>query len=360
MANRRGDNGAAAFAVPRHHFIPTRAWARPTAGVEGYWIDRERDPDRWWGAVCSDTVIVTQIDEGRTELTEENVRRTFSYTCSSTGPSLVFALLGLLDADREHRVLEIGTGTGWTAALLSRLAGDEHVTTVEIDPVLAVGARDNLARAGFAPHLVVGDGADGVSARAPFDRVHVTCGVSAIPYPWIAQTRPGGIIVLPWSGNHRALRLTVGEDGTAIGDFHGECAFMPLRGGRRATRHAGIPEGAREREVTTDVRRIVALSPGWWVCLAELVGAIPAVSGQGDEGLLAVLSAGMSHARVHLAADGTARVTQRGPRNLWDEAEEAHRKWTEWGCPDIGRFGMRVTPERQYVWLDDPSRPLKE
>ena len=363
MANEWSEPGALAYAVPRHHFIPARAWARPTEGVQGYWIDRERDPDRWWQAVCSDTVIVTQIDEGRTELTEENVRKTTYYTCSSTGPSLVFSLLDLLDVHRGDRVLEIGTGTGWTAGLLSHLAGDAQVTTVEIDPALAAAAGEALARAGRAPHVLVGDGAEGVPERAPFDRVHVTCGVSTIPYAWIAQTRPGGLIVLPWAGNHRMLRLTVGEDGTAVGDFHGECTFMPLRSPHQA---AGTPQPAgpvgeeREREVGTDVRGILTLSPGWWVCLAAFLGTVPAVLDRGNEGILAVLSAGDSHARVRLDAEGTARVWQRGPRNLWDETEEAHRRWTEWGRPDIGRFGMRVTPRGQYVWLDDPARPLED
>lgn len=360
MTKESGELGAAPFAVPRHHFIPAQAWARPTAGVEGHWIDREGEPDRWWSAVYSDTVIVTQIDEGTTELTEENVRKTFNFTCSSSGPSLVFAFLDLLDTRRGHAVLEIGTGTGWTAGLLSHLVGEEHVTTVEIDGTLAATAAENVARAGFSPQLVVSDGVEGAPARAPFDRVHVTCGIYDIPYTWISQTRPGGIIVVPWARNDRMVRLTVNEDGTAIGHFYDNCAFMPLRSQRPQQDDGNIPDDERERDVHTDVRQIVTLSPGWEVCLAELVGVTPAVADQGENGLFAVFSQGTSHARVQLNANGTARVTQRGPRNLWDETEKAYHTWTEWGTPGIDRFGMSVSPERQYVWLDKPHQPVKQ
>ncbi|TDC15998.1 methyltransferase domain-containing protein [Streptomyces sp. 8K308] len=356
MTSRAGALAAAAFAVPRHHFIPPRAWAWPTAGSEGHWIDRERDADRWWSAVSSDTVIVTQIDDGETELTEEAVRKTFTYTCSSSGPSLVFAFLDLLDPGPGHRVLDVGTGTGWTAGLLSHLVGEENVTSVEVDQTLLTTAEKNLARAGVSPRLVLGDAAEGAPAGGPFDRVHVTCGVYDIPHDWIARTRPGGTIVLPWSRNHRIVHLTVGDDGTAAGRFHDSCAFMPLRG-QRPARIGGLPDDERERAVTTDVRRILDLTPGWEVYLAAVVGDIPAVVRKGQDHVLAILSEGASHARLETKGSG-GTVTQRGPRNLWDEVERAHLAWTAAGAPGIDRFGLTVTQDRQDVWLDSPARTV--
>lgn len=363
MTDRFGALGAAAFAAPRHHFIPGQAWARPTAAAEGYWIDRERDGERWWGAVYSDTVIVTQLDDGMTELTEEAVKKPpRNATCSSSGPSLVFAALDLLDARPGHRVLEIGTGTGWTAGLLSHLVGEERVTSVEIDKTLAGTAKDGLARAGFSPHVVVADGAEPVATDRPFDRVHVTCGVYDTPYTWITQTRPGGVIVMPWSRNHRVVRLIVHDDGTATGTFHDKCGFMPLRS-QRPSQQGGIPDDEREREVHPDVvHRLLSTSPGWEMCLMERVGDTPFHTQRGEDGSFVVLTdvpSGTSLARVHLTSAG-ARVTQRGPRNLWDEAERAYDMWTDWGCPGIERFGMAVTPTTQYMWLDDPDHPVKQ
>lgn len=356
MSNLASALGAVTFAVPRHHFIPAQGWAWPTAGIEGFWIDRGRDLNRWWRAVYSDTVIVTQIDDGAMELTEENLRKTFNYTCSSSGPSLVFAFLALLDAQPGHRVLEIGTGTGWTAGLLSHLVGEEHVTSVEIDETLAATAMDSLTSAGLAPHLIVGDGAEGAPPKAPFDRVHVTCGVRDIPYSWVAQTRPGGMIVMPWMANNRVLRLTVHDDGTATGDFHDECAFMPMRS-QRQPESTSLPDDEREQELEIfTARSMFTHSPGWSICLMELVGDLPFITDY-DHGSLVTLRVGTSLAQAHLTPTG-ARVTQRGPRNLWDEAERAHHLWTEWGCPGIDRFGISVTPEGQYVWLDEPQRPV--
>lgn len=122
------------------------------------------------------------------------------------------------------RVLEVGTGTGWTAALLSHLVGEENVTSIEVDVAVAEQAAKNVSAAGFQPNLVVGDGAIGFSDRAPYDRVHVTCGVHTMPYTWVAQCRPGAVIVAPFStecGADVAVCLSVGEDGTAEGRFPG-------------------------------------------------------------------------------------------------------------------------------------------
>ena len=79
-----------------------------------------------------------------------------------------------------------------TAALLSHRRGFANVTSVEIDESLAKQAATNLAQLGYAPRLVVGDGADGRPDRGPYDRVHVTCGVTTIPYAWVEQTVPAG------------------------------------------------------------------------------------------------------------------------------------------------------------------------
>jgi protein-L-isoaspartate(D-aspartate) O-methyltransferase len=130
----------------------------------------------------------------------------------------------MLDAGRVEpamRVLEIGTGTGYTAALLAHQLGARNVTTIEIDPDLAARARAALATAGYGEVTVIcGDGARGHPAGAPFDRVLSTVAAPRVPAAWIAQTRPGGLVVTPWSSAYKPaglLSLTVGDDGTATG-----------------------------------------------------------------------------------------------------------------------------------------------
>lgn len=341
----------AVIRVARHHFIPARAWARPSGSGRGHWIDREAGPGLWWEAVYSDSVIYTQIDDGRTELTEENAARTYAPTCSASSPLLVAAFLRRLGPRPGMRVLEIGTGTGWTAGLLSHLAGGaDLVTTTEIDPALAATAAANLRRAGLSPHLVTADGEAGLPGAAPFDRVHVTCGVRDVPYAWVAQTRPGGVLVLPCARTMRLLRLTVQEDGTATGRLHEECAFMPLRGQREQPARPAAQAPPRTRSLTRDPSALTALfdpPPGLQVLFDALVGDTPWRTG---DGVITPLSDGVSLATV----DG-GQVTQTGPRDLWDLAERVFGVWEKHGRPGLDRIGVTVTPEEQFVWLDDPA-----
>ncbi|WP_165974694.1 hypothetical protein [Nonomuraea deserti] len=119
---------AALQAVPRHEFVPTLGLAFFGDG-DARVIDRETDPAAWWDAVYSDTSIVTQLDDGATDLASGSG----DHTSSASAPSTVASLLHLLAAGPGHRVMEIGTGTGWTACLLSHLAGEHgSVTSIEV------------------------------------------------------------------------------------------------------------------------------------------------------------------------------------------------------------------------------------
>ncbi|MBA9002648.1 methyltransferase domain-containing protein [Thermomonospora cellulosilytica] len=253
---RLGDLGpwrAPLYEVPRHLFVPERAWCTPD-GRPGYLIDRSRDPEQWVRAAYTDMAIVTQLDDGATDIGSGDGE----YTCSLSAPSMVLAGLSLLSPERGDRVLEIGTGTGWTAALLSHRVGAENVTTVEVDPALGMRAVERLKAVGYRPRVVVGDGAEGFPERAPYDRVHVTCGVREVPYAWVEQTRPGGVIVLPWMHSPHSgelTRLTVHEDGTATGRFYGEVDFMMLRAQRR-TDGRGATKIGHGLTVTPEGQRI--------------------------------------------------------------------------------------------------------
>jgi protein-L-isoaspartate(D-aspartate) O-methyltransferase len=346
------DLAAALFATPRHHFIPDQAWA---SGPR-VWIDRHTDPDTWWRAVYADSAIVTQLDGGRTPLTPETAAD-FRHvpTCSASAPHLVTAALRYLDPAPGDAVLDIGTGTGWTAALLTRLVGDERVTTVDVSAELSAVAAANVAQAGAAPSVVVADALVDIPGEQ-FDRVHVTAGVERVPYTWIERTRPGGTIVLPYHPPiGRLLRLTVGEDGTATGTFQAEdCAFTPLRSptsdGPRA--EPASPSAGPERAPRAPVIDPAFLGdrpPVLDALLAARLGAVPWVR---PDGAIEIFN-GASRAVVR---DGDVRQT--GPRALWDEAEHTVRWWTDHGRPGLGSIGLTVTPESQFVWLGDPGTPL--
>jgi len=133
----------------------------------------------------------------------------------------------------QHRVLEIGTGSGYQAAVLSRLA--REVVTVERYRTLAETARMRLETLGYGNVTVVtGDGLDGHAARAPYDRIIVTAAAESIPEPLLGQLAAGGVMVLPLGphgGAQRIVKLTKSADGIAREDLIW-VRFVPLLPGQ--------------------------------------------------------------------------------------------------------------------------------
>ncbi|MFI0444621.1 methyltransferase domain-containing protein [Actinomadura sp. 6N118] len=353
-------------AVPRHLFVPETAWAVPDRPrYEGFAIDRRADPQTWWNAVYTDTAIAIQLDDGA----GDPLSGTGTWTSSCSAPGIVVTFLQELGALDHHRVLEIGTGTGWTAGLLTWRLGPGNVTSVEIDETLAAQAAENLGAAGLAPQLIVGDGVVGFADGAPYDRVHVTCGVERVPHAWVEQCRPGASIVLPWSpgwGIGHLAQLTVTGDGTALGHLTGPAGFMMLRSQRRPF---GGPERAVEQskkaEVSTarlDPRSVMAQAPGAEVAIAALVPNVRShleAAPDGSYRIWAVESRGddPSWACADFEPGRTDRaVRQYGARRLWDEVENAYLQWVTWGSPPRERFGLTVDATAQQIWLDDPHR----
>lgn len=121
---------------------------------------------------------------------------------SASQPRLVAWMLEQLDIKPGMRILEIGSGTGYNAALLAHIAGPENVTTVEIDGDLAAMARDKLRSLGYGSVVVLAqDAADTSYAEASYDRIIVTVGAWDILPSWFEALAPGGKIVIPLSLN---------------------------------------------------------------------------------------------------------------------------------------------------------------
>jgi protein-L-isoaspartate(D-aspartate) O-methyltransferase len=145
-------------------------------------------------------------------------------------PYVVALMTELLAPARNHRVLEIGTGSGYQAAVLSQLAG--RVFTMELVPELAVPARETLARLGYANVTArQGDGYKGWPEEAPFDRIILTAAPVHIPQALIDQLKPGGRLVAP-VGSRREQELTILEkrpDGKVERRAAGAISFVPMR-----------------------------------------------------------------------------------------------------------------------------------
>ncbi|SKA39009.1 Protein-L-isoaspartate carboxylmethyltransferase [Marinactinospora thermotolerans DSM 45154] len=120
-------------ATPRACFLPDLMWPLDPDTGRHLSVDRRTDPGEWERWAATDTAITTQWDDGtHTGPTPGTVP-----TSSSSMPSVVTSMLGHADIRPGTRVLEVGTGTGWNAALLSARLGSGNVVTVEVDPVLA-------------------------------------------------------------------------------------------------------------------------------------------------------------------------------------------------------------------------------
>ena len=153
---------------------------------------------------------------------------------SSSQPSLMAAMLEQLDLRRGHRVLEIGAGTGYNAALLARVVGAAgNVVSVELDPATARGAGRALALVKSAADVVVGDGRDGWPRGAPYDRIIVTASSPTVPRAWYDQLRDGGLLELPLlidrAGHAQAIITLRKQPGQLRSQALLYGGFMPLR-----------------------------------------------------------------------------------------------------------------------------------
>ncbi|MFF3154031.1 methyltransferase domain-containing protein [Streptomyces sp. NPDC057910] len=362
---------APAFAaVPRAAFLPDLIWPFDMASGQSVPVARTREPELWHAYADADVPVVTQWDDGAHSGTHPGDVS----TSSASMPSVVFSMLRDLDVRPGHRVLEIGTGTGWNAALLAHRLGDDRVVSVEVDAAVAGGAREALERFGAQPQVVCGDGYLGHPVSdVPYDRVIATCGLRSVPFAWVEQCRPGGLIVAPW-GTHfthgdAVARLVIAEDGrSASGRFTGPVEFMKLREQRRPAFAHGdyVPDGVGEGdETSTEISEGELLGGRFDPRVFALGLRVPdcaLVVAEKREGARPVWFYGLgdrSWACVQFRDAGRARVWQAGPRRLWDEVRGALAWWEAAGRPGFDRFGLSVRGSGEVVWLDAPDRVVR-
>lgn len=145
-------------------------------------------------------------------------------------PYMVALMTELLELEPEHRVLEIGTGSGYQAAVLAFLV--DRVFTVERIPELAAKARDTLDKHGFVNvEVIVGDGSLGWPESAPYDRIIVTAAAPSVPKPLVEQLADDGKLVIPVGDRDiQDLQLIHKIKGRVHSNMHGGCRFVGLIG----------------------------------------------------------------------------------------------------------------------------------
>lgn len=201
-------------AVPRHRFVPDAPLADAYANAT---VDIKYDTD---GVPVS---------------------------CASQ-PDIVALMLDQLQAQPGERILELGAGTGYNAALIAHLVGpDGRVTTIDVDDDLAEGARARLAATGFTNvDVLTGDGALGHTEGAPYDRIIATVGAHGVPDAWLEQLAPGGRLVTPQRLKGSVSRSIVYEQhgGRWVSRGSAMNSFVPLRRGIADDDRRDIPLAA--------------------------------------------------------------------------------------------------------------------
>ncbi|QUQ66679.1 methyltransferase domain-containing protein [Kutzneria sp. CA-103260] len=328
---------AAVAETPRHLLVPT-AYEQ---GADGGWAEvgaRE--------LAYSTATLVTRVEDGRP-------------VSSSTKPDLMVRMLEALEVEDGDRVLEIGTGTGYNAALLAHRLGDGNVYSVDVDREIVKTARERLAGFGCRPHLAAVDGIGGWPEHGPYDRIIATCAVPRIPKAWLDQVTVGGKVLVDVKVNTGAGNLVLLEkrNDRLEGRFTERwAAFMAMRhDGDIEPVRAVKAEGGQERETAAPERPWDGHREVWFLAALELPAGMrygyvldpvtrrPTGSSlQAPDGSWCRVSEGV--------------VTEAGATGLWSEVERAYEAWCGWGRPGWGRFGLTVTEQGQRLWLDGPEQ----
>ncbi|MEV5571283.1 methyltransferase domain-containing protein [Spirillospora sp. NPDC052269] len=350
-------------AVPRHRFVPDTVWIED--GDRLLPVRRADDRSAWLELCYANEVVITQVDDG---VPAEPGQVGHEITSSASRPDVVASMLAALVVEPGMNVLEIGTGTGWNAALLAERLGADRVTSVEVDPQLAGRAQRVLREVGHRVTVVTGDGALGHPEHTPFDRVIATVAADRVPSAWAAQTRPGGRVLVPWTTdfhNGALVSFAVSRDSTMRGRIVGNVAFMRLRDqrGKQARLSRDVGESTGVRRSFTELHPYdvvgeydVSLAGGLKVPRCKLV-----VRHQGDGAYTVWLVDPWSGSWASLEVESGAErfpVRQSGDRNLWQEVEDTYHWWNGLGSPTADRWGLTVTPDAQHVWLDTEANRI--
>jgi protein-L-isoaspartate(D-aspartate) O-methyltransferase len=294
-------------------------------------------------AVYRDDALVTKYADG-------------APVSSSSQPSLMAAMLEALDPHPGARVLEIGAGTGYNAALLAALGAS--VVSVDAQADVAQRAAEALAAAGVtAARVVHGDGYQGAPDAAPYDRVIVTVGVAGISPRWLDQLAPGGFVLAPvgHAGGNPVLRVSRTDDGAVRARAVCGAGFMPASGPLSARHPWAHPApwrvAAPEPTVRLPERWRPPLTPHRFADLCFAVGAWDrrATTGPPDLGGCVLLDEG-GVAAIHL--DGSVRAAGPAARRVAEDAADLVDRWAVAGLPALPRW--RAT----CALTGDPAAPI--
>lgn len=278
-------------------------------------------------------------------------------------PTAVLLMLKLLELEPGQKVLEIGAGSGWNAALLGRLVGDEgQVVSLELIPELARSAQQTIAEHGpNNVRIIAGDGGDGFASSGPYDRVVFTAGSPDLSRSFYEQVKPGGLLLvvfkIPGGGDNLCLLRRCGNGFKS--ELSMPSGFVMMQGNR------GVDSVQNLQIDESDWRRLgdepVARRPFWWGGKGK--GAF-ALRTQGIRSFLSIVEseAFCSHEILDPSGDlapgfglwlkkeGSLAVayddalTSYGNRAAEERLLDWVKTWVDFGMPSSSSFDLSVFP----------------
>lgn len=339
-------------ATPRHVFVPRFFRNDPERG----WCAVDQSDDDYLDLVYRDEALITQLDGDPDAW--ERARRDGVYlggqvTSSSSAPELMAAMLDALRVEPGMDVLEIGTGTGYNAAILCHRLGDNHVTTVDTDPQLVDLARQRLADLGYRPSSATANAVVEVPG-GPYDRIIATVGVRRVPHVWLTVAKPGGLVLANLYSDlasNAIFALTVHGDGTASGPAPIGGTFMPTRDNIMPFGFT-LYDGADGTRAKTQLPGDVLGDFGPFYLFASLILRDVQIhhftTSSGNRPGLVGRDRSWAYELNGVAIHG-------GPRNLWSDLEKIHDLWQRYGRPGREQLGLIVTEDQQSLWVGSPD-----
>lgn len=347
--------------VPRHRFVPGFYLPADERDGQGLTVwepaTAELDYARWLAAAYRDTTLITQFDGEEPDWKNPARRHGGAPTSSSTLPSLVLRMWADADIRDGHTVLEIGTGTGYSTALACERLGSAGITSIEVDPHRLETAASALYGCGYTPTLAVADGLYGYWPEARFDRIVAACSFRAVPPALLAQTRPGGKILLTLSGwlyGYARVLLTVAEDGTAEGQLlAGTVSFMSARAhaapafGNPAHWATGLPE--KPRTGRHSPLRITAATQEAFHLRFLAQSAVPDAQMTTVGEVVHLVDVVTGSAATLTPYDDGWHVREAGPVRLWERVERILDAYDEADRPAPETFSLHIHNDKQHL-----------
>lgn len=343
---------AAMRSTPRHLLVPRwfdqnrdhEAWdLRDGPSDEQAWLERAYDGHR---------TLVTQVESVHADHAEPGNSYDGWATSSATLPGLVIDMYRHARIFDGADVLDVGTGSGYGAALLTGRLGAEHVTSIDIDPYLTTKAAERLASFGAHPRILTADATSDLLGT--YDRIVPMVSMPAIPASWLTALRPGGRFVFSLSGGSVLITADKTPDGGARGRVEYDCAaFMPARHGPGSKTRTGIPQHVRHddgEDITTSPYPVV--DPAWgWELDAVLSVIAPGITCRSHtDKQTGITTTWMVHddgswARASGKDNEPAVTHQSGPRRLWNLLDDLRRYWLTHGALPLRGAKVRIDPD---------------